>query len=61
MNKWYGNVDLNKADAEKFRKFLKENSINYEPSDAYPLVHFEVLVDSDETETKIARFLQEEL
>ena len=39
--KWY-NVELNTNEAEKLRLFLIDNSINYEASDAYNLIHFEI-------------------
>ena len=41
MRKWY-NVELNEDDATKLRIFLHNNSINYEASAAYNLIHFEI-------------------
>ena len=39
--KWY-NVELNTNEAHKLRLFLIDNSINYEASSAYNLIHFEI-------------------
>lgn len=47
MKHWY-NVELNKEDAEKFKKYLKANGIYFEPSSCYNLIHFEVKVDEAE-------------
>ena len=43
--KWY-NVELNTNEAQKLRLFLIDNSINYEASSAYNLIHFEIELDS---------------
>ena len=46
----YKNVELDKATADKFGKFLKANNIYYEASGVGMMTHFEVLVDESETE-----------
>lgn len=60
MNKKWHNVELNHAESDGFRKFLKDNAIKYETSAADNMVHFEVLVDNDEMEkcdTFIGQFI----
>lgn len=47
MGTWY-NVELNKDKAEKFNKYLKENIVVFEPSEAYNLVHFECFMNEEE-------------
>ena len=56
--KAFYNVELNKADAEKLKVFLKENGIYFEPSECYNLIHFEVKADELELE-KVNKFLAE--
>ena len=47
----YMNVELHKGkEANDFRSFLKENDIYYEASEAYNMIHFEVLVNDIEGE-----------
>lgn len=50
MSKKWHNVELNHAESDWFRQFLKDNAIKYETSAAGYMVHFEVLVDNDEME-----------
>ncbi len=50
-------VELNKADAEIFRKYLKTNGFYYEPSGCFNLIHFEIYVDENEAKT-ISNFLK---
>lgn len=47
MRKFY-NVELNKADAERFKVYLKANGIYFEPSACYNLVHFEIKLNEAE-------------
>lgn len=49
MKKWY-NCELNREEYEKFRVFLKENGIKYEPSGCGNLVHVEMYMDQYEYE-----------
>lgn len=44
-------VELNKADAEIFRKYLKENDFYYKPSGCFNLIHFEIYVNEIEAKT----------
>lgn len=44
---WYS-VELSKEDADEFKDYLISHSIEYEPSEAYSLIHFECLMDTDE-------------
>lgn len=55
--KTFYNVELDKADAEKLKVFLKENGIYFEPSECYNLIHFEVKADETELE-KVNAFLE---
>ena len=48
MRKHWYNTELPKDDAIKFKKYLKEHNIQYEPSEAYNLIHFECLMDKTE-------------
>ena len=49
--RWH-NVELeNGTEADGFRQFLKDNGIRFETSGAYNLVHFEVLVNTEEMES----------
>lgn len=45
LGRQYLSVELEFAEAEKFRVFLKESGIKYEASQAWDLVHFECLMD----------------
>ena len=45
--KWY-NVELNIVEAENLHQELMERSIKHEMSAAYNLIHFEVLLDSNQ-------------
>ena len=47
MRKFY-NVELNKADAERLKVYLKANGIYFEPSACYNLVHFEIKLNEVE-------------
>lgn len=47
MRKFYS-VELNKADAEKLKNYLKENGIYFEPSACYNLIHFEIKLNEAE-------------
>lgn len=55
--KTFYSVELNKADAEKLKVFLKENGIYFEPSSCYNLIHFEIKADKEEVE-KVNGFLK---
>lgn len=48
MDKKYRNTEVTVAEAEALRIFLKENDIEYEPSQVGDLIHFEILCDNDE-------------
>ena len=56
MLKKYYSVELNQKIADKFKVFLKQNNIYFEPSACYNLVHFEVKVDEKELK-KVNNFL----
>ena len=47
MKQWYG-TEMNKDNAELFRKYLREHSIPYEASEVYHLIHFECCMSDDE-------------
>lgn len=47
MRTWKS-VELEKAKADKLRKFLKGKGIRYEASECYNLIHFEILCNGDE-------------
>lgn len=49
MKKWY-NVELENTSARYLRTYLIENSIKYETSSAYNLIHFEIELDSKQAE-----------
>ena len=51
------NVELNKADAERLKAYLKDNGIYFEPSSCYNLIHFEIKVDEEELK-KVNEFLE---
>lgn len=48
MNKKYRNVEVTVNEAEALRIFLKQNEIEYEPSQCDGMIHFEILCDDDE-------------
>lgn len=50
MRKWL-NTELTKNEAEMLKDFLDENDIEYEASEAYNLIHFEINVNEYEKET----------
>ena len=56
MKRFYS-VELNEANAEKLKAYLKENGIYFEPSACYNLVHFEIKADEMELE-KVNKFLE---
>ena len=45
--KWL-NVELSQADANELKDFLNDNDIEFESSECYDEIHFEVLVDEYE-------------
>ena len=45
--KWYG-FEMDKKNAAIFREFLIKNAIQFEPSAAYDLVHFECKMNKEE-------------
>ena len=49
MRKWL-NTELTKDEAEMLKDFLDENDIEYEVSEAYNLIHFEINVNEYEKE-----------
>ena len=49
MRKWL-NTELTKDEAEMLKDFLDENEIEYEASEAYNLIHFEINVNEYEKE-----------
>lgn len=49
MRKWL-NTELTKDEAEMLKDFLDENDIEYEASEAYNLIHFEINVNEYEKE-----------
>ena len=50
MDKKYRSTEVTVNEAEALRIFLKENEIDYEPSQCGDLIHFELLVTDEETE-----------
>lgn len=52
------NVELNRRDAEEFKKFLRRREIEYEASECYNLIHFEVYLTDEEAE-ECDKFLEE--
>lgn len=50
MDKKYRSTEVTVNEAEALRIFLKENEIEYEPSQCGDLIHFELLVTDEETE-----------
>ena len=57
MRKWL-NTELTKDEAEMLKDFLDENDIEYEASEAYNLIHFEINVNEYEKEA-INEFIDE--
>lgn len=51
LNKKYYNVELTPDKADKLKAYLKAESIYFEPSQCYNLVHFEILA----SETELAK------
>lgn len=49
MRKWL-NTELTTEEAEMLKDFLDENDIEYEASEAYNLIHFEINVNEYEKE-----------
>ena len=49
MRKWLS-TELTKEEAEMLKDFLNENDIEYEASEAYNLIHFEINVNEYEKE-----------
>lgn len=47
--KWL-NVELSQADANELKDFLNDYDIEFESSECYDKIHFEVLVDEYEKE-----------
>ena len=56
MLKKYYSAELDKKTAEALKVFLKKESIYFEPSACYNLVHFEILASEAEAK-KINNFL----
>ena len=46
----YVSCELSAGQAEKFKKYLKENNIRYETSEADTLIHFECYMNQSEME-----------
>lgn len=55
--KWL-NVELSQADANELKDFLNDNDIEFESSEYYDKIHFEVLVNKYEKEA-VNDFLNE--
>ena len=54
----YRSVELPKGkDSDEFKQFLKDSAIKYEPSEAWNMIHFEVLVDEYE-ENECNKYLE---
>lgn len=51
MKKSFKCVNIKRAEAEDFKRFLRFENIYFEPSENGNLIHFEVLVDEDEEES----------
>ena len=47
IRKWYS-VELTREKACEFNKYLKDNQIKFEPSEAYNLIHFECYMTFEE-------------
>lgn len=45
--RWYG-FEMSKRDAEKFREYLTDSGIYFEPSSAYNIIHFECKMSNEE-------------
>lgn len=59
QRKWYS-VELPKTDAKLFKAYLKGRGVQYEPSEAFNLIHFECLVNERELQD-INKWLLEEV
>lgn len=57
MRKWL-NTEVTKEEAEMLKDFLKDNEIEYEASECYDMVHFEINVNEYEKEA-INEFIDE--
>ena len=58
MTKTWKNVELNQNDANELKDFLNDYNIEFESSECYDKIHFEILVDMYEIEA-INDFLDE--
>lgn len=58
MNKRWLNVEVTRVVAELLGQFLYENDIEFEESECYDKMHFEVLVDEYEKDA-VNTFLEE--
>lgn len=58
MNRTWKNVELDRADADRLGAFLYENDIEFESSECYDKIHFEVCTDDYETEA-VNEFLEQ--
>lgn len=47
IKKWYS-VELDRKNADLFNRYLKDNGIKFEPSEAYNLIHFECYMTFEE-------------
>ena len=47
MKQWYG-TEMNKDEAELFKKYLRDRDIPYEASGVCQLIHFECCMTDDE-------------
>ena len=48
MHRNYVSTELPKEHADKFRMYLKDNGIHYEPSECGNLIHFQCLMTEGE-------------
>lgn len=44
---WYS-IDMTKEKAEKFKLYLRDHDIQFEPSECYNLIHFECFMTEKE-------------
>jgi len=58
MTRTWKNVELNQNDANELKDFLNDYDIEFESSECYDKIHFEILVDEYESEA-INDFLDE--
>ena len=58
MTRTWKNVELNQNDANELKDFLNDYDIEFESSECYDKIHFEILVDEYEAEA-INDFLDE--